>query len=374
MEVNMEQTVAAVFDKETHAQSARSDLIAAGFSANEMHINASQQTETSGANVATGSDTASEHESMGGKISHFFHNLFGGEDSDDAAIYSEAVNRGSYVLTVTARDDDQLTRATDILNRHNPIDVEERSSQWRSSGWAPGAAATNVDSGTDTRLATEGATAKDTTARAQTTGTNVESQAIPIVEEQLQVGKRVVQHGGVRVHQRVTEKPVQESVRLRKERVTVERHLVDQPVSPAEMAALKEGTIEVRETVEEPVVAKTARVVEEVVVTKEVGERTEQINDTVRRTDVQVEQLGTQDDTAFRSHWQTSYGQTGGRYEDYAPAYQYGSTLSSDERYRGRRWEEVEPQVHAEWEAQHAGTPWEKAKDAVRTGWEKVAK
>jgi uncharacterized protein (TIGR02271 family) len=371
MEVTMEQTVAAVFDTEAHAQAARSDLIAAGFSANDMHINASQRTETSGTTAGTGGDTASEHESMGGKISHFFHNLFGGED-DHAAIYSEAVNRGSHVLTVTARDDDQLTRGTDILNRHNPINVEERTSQWRSSGWTPGAAASNF--GTATRLPMEGATPQTTTARAQAAGWTGESQTIPVVEEQLQVGKRMVQHGGVRVHQRVTEKPVQETVQLREEHVKVERHPVNKPVSAAGADAFKEGTIELRETVEEPVVAKTARVVEEVVIGKEVGERTEQIHDTVRRTDVEIEKLGAQDDTAFRSHWQTSYGKSGERYEDYAPAYQYGSTLSSDERYRGRRWEEVEPHVQSDWEAKHAGTPWEKAKDAVRTGWEKVAK
>lgn len=369
----MEQTVAAVFDTEAHAQAARSDLMAAGFSASDMHINASQQMETSGTTAGTGGDTASEHESMGGKISHFFHNLFGGED-DHAAIYSEAVNRGSHVLTVTARDDDQLTRATDILNRHNPINVDERTSQWRSSGWAPGAAASNVDSGTATRLPVEGATPQSTTPPAQTAGATGGSQTIPVVEEQLQVGKRMVQRGGVRVHQRVTERPVEESVRLREEHVKVERHPVNQPISSADLAAFKEGTIELRETVEEPVVAKTARVVEEVVIGKEVGERTEQIHDTVRRTDVQVEQLSAQDDTAFRSHWQSSYGKSGERYEDYPPAYQYGSTLSSDERYRGRRWEEVEPHVQSDWEAQHAGTPWEKAKDAVRTGWEKVAK
>lgn len=369
----MEHTVAAVFDSEAHARAARSDLMAARFSASDMHINASQQTETSGTTAGTGGDTASEHESMGEKISHFFHNLFGGED-DHAAIYSEAVNRGSHVLTLTARDDDQLTRGTDILNRHNPINVEERTSQWKSSGWTPGTAASNVNSGTATRLPTEGATQRSATDGAQTIGANGESQVIPVVEEQLQVGKRMVQHGGVRVHQRVTEKPVQETVQLREEHVKVERHSVNQPVSSADMAAFKEGTIELRETVEEPVVAKTARVVEEVVVSREVGERTEQIHDTVRRTDVQIEQLGAQDDTAFRSHWQSSYGQSGGRYEDYAPAYQYGSTLSSDERYRGQRWEEVAPQVQSDWEAKHAGTPWEKAKDAVRTGWEKVAK
>ena len=43
------------------------------------------------------------------------------------------------------------------------------------------------------------------------------------------------------------------------------------------------------ETDEEAVVAKTARVTEEVVISKDVTERTERVSDTVRRTEVDVE-------------------------------------------------------------------------------------
>jgi hypothetical protein len=80
------------------------------------------------------------------------------------------------------------------------------------------------------------------------------------------------------------------------------------------------------------------------------------------------------DDSDYQSHWQTSYATQGGRYEDYAPAYRYGSTLSSNEKYRGHGWTEIEPQVRADWESTHAGSPWEKAKDAVRYGWEKMTR
>jgi uncharacterized protein (TIGR02271 family) len=360
----MEHTLVAAFDSEAHAQNALNDLVSAGFSRNDIHINASQQNDTIGKTSSSVGGAASDHQSIGEKIKSFFHNMFGGEDTAQADIYSEAVRRGGYVLTVMARDDDQVRRASDVLNRHNPIDMEERTEQWKSTGWIPGASIPANASG----------------ARSDT-----ESTAIPVVEEQLRVGKRAVQRGGVRVVQRVTEKPVQESVQLHEERVNVERHPVDQPASAADMAALKEGSLEVRETVEEPVVGKTARVVEEVVVSKEVGDRTETVKDTVRGTEVEVEQLGARkkdsaqsgmpmDDSDFRTHWQSSYSQSGGRYEDYAPAYQYGSTLGADERYRGRRWNDVEPQARTDWEAKNAGSPWEKAKDAVRVGWEKVAK
>ncbi len=113
---------------------------------------------------------------------------------------------------------------------------------------------------------------------------------IPVVEEQLEVGKREVERGGVRVESRVEEVPVEEQVTLREEHVRVERRPVDRPVEAAD-AAFKEGTLEVTERAEQAVVGKQARVVEEVVVGKEVAEHTETVRDTVRRTDVNVEEV-----------------------------------------------------------------------------------
>ncbi|HEX8746221.1 MAG TPA: YsnF/AvaK domain-containing protein [Pyrinomonadaceae bacterium] len=113
---------------------------------------------------------------------------------------------------------------------------------------------------------------------------------IPVVEEELRVGKREVEKGGVRVTSKVTETPVEEEVRLREEHVNVERRPVDRPVSSADNA-FREGTIEVTERAEEAVVAKNARVVEEVVVNKDVNKRTEQVRDVVHRTDVDVQKI-----------------------------------------------------------------------------------
>ena len=122
-----------------------------------------------------------------------------------------------------------------------------------------------------------------------TIGTNGEA-VIPIVEEELEVGKRQVQSGGAHIRTGVTETPVEQNVTLREEHVTVSRHAVNEPVTDA-AAAFKEQNFEMTETDEVPVVAKTARVVEEVVVGKTATERTETVHDTVRRTDVEVEDL-----------------------------------------------------------------------------------
>jgi hypothetical protein len=108
----------------------------------------------------------------------------------------------------------------------------------------------------------------------------------------------------------------------------------------------------------------------------------------VRRTDVEVEQLGASDatrnrdfadttafsdDTDYRTHWQNAYGQSGGRYEDYDAAYRYGSTMAGSERYKNYRWEDAEPDMRRNWESSHPESAWEKVKDAVRYGAEKVS-
>ena len=79
-----------------------------------------------------------------------------------------------------------------------------------------------------------------------------------------------------------------EQVSLREENVTVQRRAVDRPLTAGDRL-FEDRTIEVEERGEEAVVAKEARVREELVVNKQVDERTETISDTVRHTEVEVE-------------------------------------------------------------------------------------
>ena len=117
-----------------------------------------------------------------------------------------------------------------------------------------------------------------------------EEERIPLVEERLVVGKREVEGGGIRVRSRVVEEPVSEQVRLRDEHVEVERRPVDARTEDAD-GLFRERTIEMSETDEEAVVAKEARVTEELIVRKDVDQHVEQVSDTVRRTEVDVEEF-----------------------------------------------------------------------------------
>jgi uncharacterized protein (TIGR02271 family) len=365
-----DNTVVALFDNYSEAERAVTALVGAGISRGRIDI-ASNTPATANASAGTGA-ARHEDESIGDRISNFFSRLFGGnDDRDDVTYYSEAVRRGGAVVTVDAATEEEADGAADILHAQGAIDIDERANQWRQTGWA----GSRIGSGT----------------RESKDFGRTDEKVIPVVQEELQVGKRRRDRGGVRIYAHMAEKPVEEQVRLREEHARVERRPVDRPATEADIAAFKEGTIEVRETVEEPVVAKQTRVVEEIVVAKETTERTESVNDVVRRGEVDVQNVDAQRsgapmsesrqqfagnydayDADFRTHWQTNYASAGGVYDDYQPAYRYGSTLAADERYRNRDWNAIEMEARRDWESRYPDSGWERFKAAVRHGWERV--
>ena len=258
-------TVVAVFDTKQDAQSALEALVAEGFTRSQARIT-STDTGTTASSTTLSSDG---EKSFGDKVADFFG--FG----DDNETYTEAVRRGGYVVTVDVAGEQEADRVESVLAGFGPVDIDQRTADWRASGWQP------TRAGLSQQTATAVRTDKDQV------GT-----VIPVAEEQLVVGKREVQRGGIRVISRTVERPVEADVTLREERATVVRRPVDRAVTDAD-TAFKETSVEVRETAEEAVVSKTARVVEEVEIGKEATSREEKVHDTVRKTEVDVEQLGT---------------------------------------------------------------------------------
>ena len=127
--------------------------------------------------------------------------------------------------------------------------------------------------------------------------TSADSAVVPVVEEDLLVGKQAVDRGGVRVFRRTVEEPVSEQLNLHEEHVVFERRAVDRAVTDADMTAAG-GTIELNETDEVPVVSKVARVVEEVRVGLVGSDHTETVRDTVRHTEIEVEPVDENDRAA----------------------------------------------------------------------------
>jgi len=201
-----------------------------------------------------------------------------GVPEEDAHYYAEGVRRGGILVTVATDDEREADAAAAILRRHGAADIDERASEWKKQGWTGRFEASTT--GTQT---------------AGTQSTEAE-RTVPVTEEELVVGKRNVERGAVRVYSRVIEQPVQQTVELDEERVDVERR----PASrPAAGDAFREQSFEVRERAEEPVVEKRARVVEEVKIGKKRSKTARTVEDTVRKTDVEVERVGASNQAAY---------------------------------------------------------------------------
>jgi uncharacterized protein (TIGR02271 family) len=269
----MEQTVVGLFDDRSEAQAAMQELMREGFI--EENIDLSNRGTASGTDMS-GTDTDTDTGTgVGDRIANFFNSLFG-DDETAARNYTYAANDAEAILTVHADSPDRAELARDIMDRNGAIDVDERGSQY----------------GTGATGGYQTGTTGDMRTGDMETGTR-----IPVVEESLDVGKREVERGGARIRSRVVERPVEEHVRLREEHVTVNRRPVDREVTEGDMRGFQPGEMEITEHAEVPIVGKRARVVEEVEVGKQVTERDETVRDTVRGTEVDVEELNETDRT-----------------------------------------------------------------------------
>jgi len=196
-----------------------------------------------------------------------------GIPEENAEAYESGIKSGGIVLRATPR---------------NAEDAAFIESKWKSCGGEQIYSNAAQQNSSQVNAASAG-----TGRSSRENESNTDGVTIPVIEEELQVGKREVQTGGVRVETNITERPVEKTVTLREEEINVERRPVDRPAGEADLSRAKEADFVVRGTGEKAVVAKDARVVEEVVIGKDVSERTETINDTVRRSEVDVEKIRT---------------------------------------------------------------------------------
>jgi uncharacterized protein (TIGR02271 family) len=268
----MSQTVIGIFNTASDAEKAVERLLSANFTLD--HVDVANNTSST-----TSSTTEDEKDVSTSKVGRFFQSLFG--SSDEATAYSEVARRGKSLVTVHAQSQDDAMRAAEILDSCGAIDVNEQAAEYGISDRMETRNTGSYESDSEeTRTDSE-----------ENRTDSEENRSIPVIEEQLRVGKETVETGGARLRSRIVERPVEENLRLREERVTVERNTVDRPATDADLTSFQEGEIEMIERSEVPRVSKEARVVEEITLGKEVEEREETISDTVRRTEVDIENL-----------------------------------------------------------------------------------
>jgi uncharacterized protein (TIGR02271 family) len=315
------RTLTAFFRDRDDADRAVSRLIDAGIGRNNVRLVPGKESN------AAPVDTRDEGTGFWDALADFFF------PDEDRRVYAEGLRRGGYLVSVTGIDRTQHDRALDILDDEGTIDVDEWADSWRAEGWSDtatssiGAGGSNLgasaaaagaslglsgdrsatagsslsgdrssmsgsgfaaDSSDRSAMAGSGLSGSATRADSAARAVGADGEVIPLVEEQLKVGKRDVNAGRVRVRSYVVETPVSESVSLRDENVSIERRNVDRPLTDAD-AAFRDRTIEAEEHREEAVVAKEARVREEVVLKKTAAERVEKVDDTVRKTEIDIE-------------------------------------------------------------------------------------
>jgi stress response protein YsnF len=130
----------------------------------------------------------------------------------------------------------------------------------------------------------------------------VEDAHVPALKQELRVGKQEVVRGGARVRSFTRETPAEEQVSLQEEVLEVDSRPSEGRLSDSELESgglFRERVFEIAQMREEPVVTKVAVVREEVIVRKTIKERIETIRDTVRHTEVEVEDLASETPAMF---------------------------------------------------------------------------
>ena len=276
----MTQTITALFDKTAEAEAAQAKLVAAGIPQSSVKlVRGAETTRTTGSY-----DYRRDEGGFWGSLKEFFM------PEEDRYAYSEGLSRGGTLLTATV-EPAHVETAYDILEQNGSVDLDQRETSWRKEGWSGYTAGSGASAGSgSTAAGTVGLRSDETSGAVAARGAaQGETDTIPVVEERLNVGKRLTESGRVRVRSYAVEKAVSENVTLHDETVQVDRRTVDRPVTADDEALFAEKVIEATEMREEAVVSKDARVVGEVGIRKDATQRTETVSDKVRHTEVEVE-------------------------------------------------------------------------------------
>lgn len=251
-------------------------------------------------------------ESILGNIKQMFSQLVGREHAD-RHVYAEALNRGHTVLALDTATLEQAERAADIIDDFNPIDIDDHETMWRASGW----------------------------------GADVLRSGSGLLQTSVGAAQLAA--------------PEQHGIRPREDAVVFAR---------SEQVVLAPGSLQ-RGDLGAGSVPPAAEAVAD-------------IQNTIQRSGMRIYPKGepnqdslnilrgdqSDQDDYFRSHWEKTY--TGGTYQEFDPAYRYGESMKGNPGYRDKEWNEVEPELRASWESKQPQSSWDKFKDAVKHGWERI--
>jgi uncharacterized protein (TIGR02271 family) len=263
----------------------------------------------------------------------------------DVTTYLEGVRHGGTIITANVADS-AATRAAEIMSGYRMVNIRDRASELRKIR-------------------------NDLTLSDPARSDNV----LEVIEEELEVGKESVERGRMRIYNVITEREVSQDVGLRDETIRVQRRPADRAVK-IDPSLFKERSFEMVEVDEIAKVGKTARVIEEVSLTKDVAEKVQTIRETLRHQDVEVEEVATARpykdyDMDFRGFFRNNLMKSGVNYEQREPAFRFGYDLATREPFRSTPWSAVEADSRRIWEEKNPGT-WAENQALVKYAWERV--
>jgi len=387
----MRHTLVAVFDNRSDAQSALDELLASGFSRTDASLSSADPTGQS--NSVTGDNELLEgerEEGFGASIKHFFTGLFGSDTNEHAMKYSYAVTRGHHVLTLTTDSEPEVERAADIIERFGPVDIDERHDQWTrdpgSAGVLGGASSGmqrsssmsaqsgNVGSGSGSSGSYQGTPPGTEPGSLQFTGHDDRNFfATQNINDPVPKGQTYEEPQGASEQSGGSMDGAIGGNTLSGTQSSAQNPATGSSLQSAQGGSLNQSGSTLQGTASIPGSDDTS-----LGGTARVGSSMQRdTGGSVARGNVRVfsHDGGTGDtyDDTYRNHWNDNYSSLGGSYDDYAPAYRYGSDMRRDATYRNRAWDDVEPDLRTDWEARHPGeSTWEKFKAAVRHGWDRI--
>ena len=263
----------------------------------------------------------------------------------DVTTYLEGVKHGGTIITANVADS-AATRAAEIMSGYKMVNIKDRASELTKSR-------------SDLKLSDP---AKN-------------DNVLEVIEEQLEVGKESVERGRMRIYNVLSEREVSQDIGLRDETIRVNRRPANRAVK-IDPDLFKPRSFEMIETDEIAKVGKTARVIEEVSLGKEVAQKVQTIKETLRRQDVQVEEVPMarpyrEYEGDFRSFVKQNLGKSGVTYESLEPAFHFGHNLATKEPFRSSPWTAVEADSRKIWEEKNPGT-WAQSQPVIKYAWERV--
>jgi hypothetical protein len=359
----MQHTLIAVFDNRNDAEEAKDELLASGFSSQEVQLSRGDATGATDSLTGLPNDevAAERHgEGIGATIRHWLSDMFGSDNSVHAQRYSEAVSRGHHVLTVTAADEPEVERAADIVERHGPVDIDEKAAEW-----AGGARVSHRES---MRMSGAGGLQQSASMGQQSASLDQQPGSIggdrnlyqqQSLNDPTPMGSTYQEPlgSGGNLSSGTTGSSLQGS--------SLEGSALQGGTSQGSNLQGSSGSLQGSQQRDTSMSGSYPGA----------GQAGTGARSGVRVFSRDPLASGTSsDDEYYRKHWSSNYATSGETYDDYAPAYSYGSEKARSEDYRGRPWDDFESDLRSDWESRDltGRSTWEKFKAAVRSGWDRI--